>query len=490
MCCERGFSALLQDTTRCDKIGVRRNIVLLFLFLLTAPCILTASPTSSLVDTTENSWVSKAAMNKARCNLGVAVVNGKIYAIGGRMLVYQDSLRTESKEVGINEEYDPATNTWTLKKPMPGSLSDFATAVYEGKIYCIGGGVSEFFNFTTGRWDTKLSQGTNAVYDPATDTWEMKTPMPIPKPSAQAHVINGQIYVVGGFPNNTLNEVYDPKTDTWAMKASSIDLIGSSAVVDSKIYCIGGANKWRIYDPEADSWSVGVGGLPDFLTGAYVVTTTGMMAPEQIYILYNPNYAPSGYIYENQVFDPETESWMSGAKVPTNRDDFAVAVADDLIYVIGGLTITVPVPTVGTNPTSVTTIYSTVEQYTPFGYGTTPPVIDVASPANQIYNASSVSLDFMVNKPAEWTGYSLDGQDNVTVAGNTTLDGLPNGLHSVMVYAEDSLGNMGASETVSFTVEVPFPTALVVASAVIVSVIGLGLLVYFKKRHAKSGDKA
>jgi hypothetical protein len=41
---------------------------------------------------------------------------------------------------------------------------------------------------------------------------------------------------------------------------------------------------------------------------------------------------------------------------------------------------------------------------------------------------------------------------------------------------------MGASETVSFNVEVAFPTTLVVASAVIVYVIGLGLIVYFKKR--------
>jgi parallel beta-helix repeat protein len=114
---------------------------------------------------------------------------------------------------------------------------------------------------------------------------------------------------------------------------------------------------------------------------------------------------------------------------------------------------------------------------------TTPPRISVLSPTNQTYNKSSTSLVFSVNKPLNWTGYSLDGQDNVTVAGNATLSGLAYGVHNVTVYAKDMFGNVGTSETVSFSVEVPFPTTLVVtASGVAVVIVGAGLLVYFKKR--------
>jgi hypothetical protein len=90
-----------------------------------------------------------------------------------------------------------------------------------------------------------------------------------------------------------------------------------------------------------------------------------------------------------------------------------------------------------------------------------------------------------VNKLSVWMGYSFDGQDNVTIAGNVTLSGLSNGLHNVTVYAKDTFGNEGASETITFNVEVPepFPTALVVAASVAtVAVMGVGLLVYFKKR--------
>ena len=57
----------------------------------------------SHAEATENSWTTKASMPKAKGGLRVAVVNGKIYAIASN----------------INYEYDPATDTWATKTPMP-----------------------------------------------------------------------------------------------------------------------------------------------------------------------------------------------------------------------------------------------------------------------------------------------------------------------------------------------------------------------------------
>ncbi|MFQ6074435.1 MAG: hypothetical protein ACE5KC_04360, partial [Candidatus Bathyarchaeia archaeon] len=48
-----------------------------------------------------------------------------------------------------------------------------------------------------------------------------------------------------------------------------------------------------------------------------------------------------------------------------------------------------------------------------------------------------------------------DGQMNVTISGNTTLSALSNGSHSLVVYAKDTAGNTGASETISFSIEPP-----------------------------------
>jgi hypothetical protein len=121
---------------------------------------------------------------------------------------------------------------------------------------------------------------------------------------------------------------------------------------------------------------------------------------------------------------------------------------------------------------------------------TVSPAVSVVSPENKTYNSSSVSLAFGIDEPIVWAGYSLDGGENVTVTGNTTLTELSNGLHSVVVYANDTFGNMGRSEAATFTVDAsrPFPTTLVIAVAVTVAVIGVGLLVYFKKRQKGSVD--
>jgi hypothetical protein len=90
-------------------------------------------------------------------------------------------------------------------------------------------------------------------------------------------------------------------------------------------------------------------------------------------------------------------------------------------------------------------------------------------------------LSFTVDSEARWVGYSLDNQANVTVTGDVVLGDLSFGSHNVTVYAEDAAGNMGASETLFFTVE-PFPTIPVVAGIGITASVGVGLLVYFKKR--------
>jgi hypothetical protein len=109
------------------------------------------------------------------------------------------------------------------------------------------------------------------------------------------------------------------------------------------------------------------------------------------------------------------------------------------------------------------------------------PKVSVVSPINQIYNDSSVSLVSAVDKPINWTGYSLDGRQNVTITGNTTLSGLSSGLHNLTIYAQDAFGSIGASEKVSFTVALsPFPTATFIAVSGAVAVVA-GLLIYLKK---------
>ena len=111
-----------------------------------------------------------------------------------------------------------------------------------------------------------------------------------------------------------------------------------------------------------------------------------------------------------------------------------------------------------------------------------PPQILLFSVANETYEASDVPLVFAVNRTVSKLSYSLDGADNVIVDGNTTLCGLPNGEHCITIYTTDIVGNTGVSETVYFTVEVPFPSIMIMAPIAIAAAIGVGLILYFKKR--------
>lgn len=71
-----------------------------------------------------------------------------------------------------------------------------------------------------------------------------------------------------------------------------------------------------------------------------------------------------------------------------------------------------------------------------------PPNITFIHPENKTYNINTLPLDFSINEQTSWIGYSVDNQANVTVAGNTTLRGLSDGTHFVLIYANDTMGNI------------------------------------------------
>jgi hypothetical protein len=119
-----------------------------------------------------------------------------------------------------------------------------------------------------------------------------------------------------------------------------------------------------------------------------------------------------------------------------------------------------------------------------FVVDTSPPKVKVLSLENKKYCLPNLPFNFTVNEPVSQITYILDGQKNLPIAGNITLIDLPNGYHNITVYATDKTGNVGASETIYFSVEVPvpFPTTMVIAPMASVTVVGVGLVVYFKKR--------
>ena len=123
----------------------------------------------------KGSWVQKAPMSTARKWFQTAVVNGKIYAMGGT-----DEYDGYSHGLSTVEEYDPMLDHWAKKAPMLSTRLNFRTEVIDGKIYAIGG-----FN---GQGDPLSSM---EEYDSESNKWIAKASMSAVRTDFQTEVIDG-----------------------------------------------------------------------------------------------------------------------------------------------------------------------------------------------------------------------------------------------------------------------------------------------------------
>ena len=289
--------------------------------------------TLPLVSASEDSWTTIDPMPTARGSLGVAVVDGKIYAIGGANIT--------GGSITTNEMYDPETGYWTTQKSMPTDRRNFGITVFQNKIYVLGGDSS-----------SGGPLGTNEVYDPETDSWETKASLPTWRMGLCVETVNEKIYAIGGnrhgvYPVlSNLTEIYDPLSDSWTTGASMPNYGGlgfadiTSAVVDNKIYILscgereGNGVFTQIYNPETDSWS-SAAAIPVMIDYARAVSPSGIFSPKRIHVLgvdYDGHEGESGH----QIYDPTEDIWTIGTGLSAPRYDLGLATIDDLLYAIGG----------------------------------------------------------------------------------------------------------------------------------------------------------
>ncbi len=195
-------------------------------------------------DPMTDTWTTKAPLPTARWCHASCALDGKIYVIGGAF--------GKSTYIGPTEEYNPVTDTWTTKADIPTQRGALSCCAVNGKIYAIGGHIGLPPNVT--------SVGTVEEYDPVTDNWTTKAPLPTPRAYFAACTDSGKIYAIGGIvydpnnPNTYLRTVeeYDPVTDTWTTKyPMPTERSDFAACADSgKIYVIGGGYSSNMYSTE------------------------------------------------------------------------------------------------------------------------------------------------------------------------------------------------------------------------------------------------
>jgi RNA polymerase sigma factor (sigma-70 family) len=278
-------------------------------------------------------WTQKADMPTPRDYLGSAVVDGKIYVIGGAPVRFGYTAAVE--------EYNPATDIWTTRADMPTARQALVAAAADGIIYTIGGWAG---NRATGGG---AGLTTVEAYDPATDTWTRKADMPAERSHMTIAVVDGIIYVIGGHVSTvppwvtSVVEAYDPATDTWTRKADmpTARYLLAACVVDGRIYVSGGFTEFgggdclptvEVYDPATDTWTQ-ASDMPRVRAAHSASVVAGKM-----YII--GGGAPEGDTLPSTVdaYDPETDTWTTAADFPNPRGTHAAAVVDGKIYTIGG----------------------------------------------------------------------------------------------------------------------------------------------------------
>ncbi|MCG2726983.1 MAG: hypothetical protein L6420_12180, partial [Elusimicrobia bacterium] len=227
-----------------------------------------------------------------------AAVGGKVYAIGGKY---------GSTKLNINEEYDPAVNTWTTKTIMPTARSGLSAAAVGGKLYVIGG-------------DAGTKQQ-NEEYNPETNTWATKAAMPTARYYLSATAVGGKIYVIGGsYPDRSTNEEYDPAVDAWLTRSDmpTARYRLAAAAVGGKLYAIGGYNGSYLnineeYDPGVTQKFIGLAPNTQYDFKAKAMDFIGTETAETITVsTYTLAYSSGPALFSDIYTSSIAVAWSTG----------------------------------------------------------------------------------------------------------------------------------------------------------------------------------
>ena len=279
-------------------------------------------------------WRTASPAPMKRTEVAAATVGGKIYVVGGFEQPSLGNLLNFAITPAV-EEYDPATDRWAAKAPMPVGLHHAGIGVSGNRLYVVGG-------YKQSGMSVWGPVATVYVYDVAADAWSEKAPMPTARGALSVTVHEGKLYAIGGYEgraNSAAVEVYDPVRDSWTSRAplpTPRDHL-ATATAAGKVYAIGGRLKGdyhhnlsvtEVYDPNADKWNR----APDLPTARSGITAAE--AGGRIFVFGGEGV--DGTFRENESYDPARDAWQAMAPMPTARHGLGSAVVNGRIHVLSG----------------------------------------------------------------------------------------------------------------------------------------------------------
>jgi len=190
--------------------------------------------------------------------------------------------------------------TWSKIAPLLRQQNEASTVVLDGRIYVMGG-------FGLGS-DEPIARV--QIYDVAKGEWSLGTPLPEPVHHAGAAIVGGKIYQVGGFHNpfamrDPIDTVwaFDPAANKWERRAPLPSPRGAMVVaaIGDLIYAAGGEHRRPPGSPVPK-------GAP-------------------------PPYEP---IADVAVYDPKADRWQVLPSMHHARDHAFVGSINGRLYVVGG----------------------------------------------------------------------------------------------------------------------------------------------------------
>jgi N-acetylneuraminic acid mutarotase len=257
-------------------------------------------------------WTARAALPSARRRSAVAAANGLLYAIGGF-----NSAGTAVKSVVA---FNPSTNTWSTKAPLPAARQGFtAAAAIGGTIYLAGG------KDAAGALTRTLY-----AYNSSSNTWSTRANMPVASACGGSAVISGKLYVFSGCTRSS--------TNLWTAlhSAPAVHIDPAIGVISGRLYVVAGndgvagvaTRRLDVYDPATNTWSTKAA-IPTARTAP-----AGAAIGGKLHVIGGRNGGT--YLNTVEAYDPVTDSWAARPAMPTPRSGLGVGVISSLLYAVGG----------------------------------------------------------------------------------------------------------------------------------------------------------
>src|SRR5690606_21027948 len=140
-----------------------------------------------------NTWTVGPEIPAARRrgSVGVVLYNNRFYMVGG----LNGGHGSTATSYNLFDEFNPATNTWTVLPNAPRNRDHFNAVVVDGKLYAAGGrdtSDGSIFNDTIAEVD---------VFDFATGQWSTlpaSANLPTPRGGSMAVALGNEVIVIGG----------------------------------------------------------------------------------------------------------------------------------------------------------------------------------------------------------------------------------------------------------------------------------------------------